>query len=429
MFALGGVMLNGSVEAPVGSPEIRVVIPAFCEELRIADCVTEYCRYFGARAEVVVVANGCRDRTAEIVRELMREFTNLSLIEIKHAIGKGGAVRVGLKSGSEPFVGYTDADGSTTAAEFDSLMQVCRTVGCDGAIGSRWIRGANVTRKQPLLRRFTSRTFNLIVRSLFGLPFSDTQCGAKLFRRDAVDRVLGELELANFAFDIDLLYALKRFGFNVVECPISWEDSPNDSKIKLISSSYSMLLSILRLRLRHGALRMLPYGDLIARSAVIPVKKSLTLIVACDRPRNHTHADAEERELARWASAWEADGHRVHWLATPSWRDVPRIVSWYLRRGHREVDAIVAFRSRLYPLTHFSSKPKLSLEFDGTGRDAVHLRRSGLGPTPATDDDARRAIRRLETLGRHSHRFFAAAGSWNIALQAEGAHEETTLAI
>jgi glycosyltransferase involved in cell wall biosynthesis len=422
-------MLDNDVVEPVSSPEIRVVIPAFCEESRIADCVTAYCSYFGARASVVVVANGCRDRTADIVRELMREYSNLSLIEIKHAIGKGGAVRVGLKSGSEPFVGYTDADGSTTAAEFDSLMQVCRTVGCDGAIGSRWIRGANVTRKQSLSRRLSSRAFNLIVRALFGLKFGDTQCGAKLFRRTAVDRVLGELELANFAFDIDLLYALKRLGFKVIECPISWEDSPRDSKIRLVSTSYSMLLSILRLRLRHSALRMLPYGDLIARSSVIPVKQSLTLIVACDNPRDRLAADEEERELSRWASAWEADGHRVYWLATPSWREVPAIVSWYVRRGHREVDAIVAFRSRLYPLTHFSSKPKLSLAFDGTGRDAVHLRRSGLGPTSVTDDDARTAIRRLEALGLRSHRFFAAAGSWNIALQAEGTHEETTLAI
>jgi glycosyltransferase involved in cell wall biosynthesis len=411
------------------TPEIRIVIPAYCEEARIAVCVSDYCRYFGARATIVVVANGCHDRTADIVRELMRDFDNLSLIEIKHAIGKGGAVRVGLKSGSEPFIGYTDADGSTTPSEFDSLLQVCLSVGSDGAIGSRWIAGANVTRRQPFMRRLSSRTFNLIVRALFGLNYSDTQCGAKLFRRDAVNRVLGELELANFAFDIDLLYALKRLGFRVVECPISWEDSPGGSKIKLFSSSYTMLLAVLRLRLRNGALRMIPYGDMIARSAVIPVKHTMTLVVACDSPAGAHDRHGVVGELSRWASAWEAEGHRVHWLAPRSLRDVLRTIAWYVRRGHHEVDAIVTYRSRLYWLTYFSSKPKLCLTFDGPTRSDVHLRRIGLGPTAISDHDARSALRRLETQGMRSRRFYAAEGSWNIALPAEGVHAETTLAI
>jgi glycosyltransferase involved in cell wall biosynthesis len=409
--------------------EIRIVVPAYCEEARIATCVSAYSRHFGDRASIVVVANGCRDRTAEIVRGLMLEYPNLSLIEIKHAIGKGGAVRVGLKSGTEPFIGYTDADGSTSPAEFDSLLEVCRTTGCDGAIGSRWIRGSKVTRKQPVLRRILSRAFNLIVRALFGLKFSDTQCGAKLFRREAINRVLGELELSNFAFDIDLLYALKRLGFRVDECPISWEDHPGDSKIKLFGSSYAMLLALVRLRMRNGALRILPYGDLIARSAVIPVKQSLTLIVACDRNPEDVDAAGVEGELKRWASVWEADGHRVHWLSPQTSRAVLRTIAWYVRRGHREVDAIVTYRSRLTWLTYLSSKPKLSLSLDGPGRGDVQLRRIGLGPTAVTDDDARTALRRLETNGLASRRFYAAEGSWNIALPDEGVNEGTTLAI
>ncbi len=391
--------------------------------------MSAYCRYFDKRASIVVVANGCRDRTAEIVRELMLRFANLSLIEIKHAIGKGGAVRVGFKSGMEPFIGYTDADGSTAPAEFDSLLEACRRTGADGAIGSRWIRGSKVTRRQPVMRRILSRAFNLIVRGLFGLKFSDTQCGAKLFRRDAINRVLGELELSNFAFDIDLLYALKRLGFRVEECPISWEDCPGDSKIKLFSSSYTMLLALVRLRMRNGALRMLPYGDLIARSAVIPVKQSLTLIVACDRNPEEIEAGSMEGELKRWASVWEADGHNIHWLAPRTSSHVLRTIAWYVQRGHREVDAIITYRSRLTSFAYLSSKPKLSLSLDGPRHSDVQLRRIGLGPTAVTDVDARTALRRLETRGFAFRRFYAAAGSWNIALPAEGIHEDTTLAI
>ncbi len=407
--------------------EVRIVIPAYCEEGRIARCVVDYCSHFGGRASVVVVANGCRDRTAEIVRSLIRRYDNLSLIEIEHAIGKGGAVRVGLMSGSEPFVGYSDADGSTSAIEFDALLETCNRQGTDGAIGSRWIRGANVTRKQPLLRRISSRAFNLVVRLVFKLPYSDTQCGAKLFRRDAIDSAIGELELANFAFDIDLLYALKRLGFKVVECPITWEDYPHDTKIRLVHSSCTMLLAVLRLRLRHGALRKMPYGDLIARSAVIPVKQSLTIAVASDSPRD-VAANSVDAELVRWVLAWESQGHTVRWMAPQNWWEVAQAVLWYVRRGHAEVDALVAHGSKLYPFIRFSSKPKVCMAFDRSGSGELRMHRLGLGPAHRAEFAAL-VLERVTLGGMPLRRFYASSGGWNIALPAEGAYAETRLAL
>jgi glycosyltransferase involved in cell wall biosynthesis len=405
--------------------ELRVVIPAYNESARIGRCVEEYCSHFGTRAVVVVVANGCRDGTAEIVRGFMGRFENLRLIEIQRAIGKGGAVRVGLKTGDEPYIGFTDADGSTTAADFDSLLQTCRETGSDGAIGSRWIRGASVKRRQPLRRRIFSRGFNFVVRLFFNMPYSDTQCGAKLFRRPAIDRVIGELELADFAFDIDLLYAFKRFGFRVVECPILWEDFPDDSKIRLLPAAWTMLLSVARLRARHGFLHVIPYGDLIARSAVISVERLLSIVVVSRRPRGHAANDALDARLEAWALAWEAQGHAVRWIAPRGLREILSACSWYLRRGHAEVDAIIDNDSSISWLTAFSIKPKLCLAPLTPGRDEIVLRRQGLGPIPVTGDGAQAVLDRLRIMGTPFAFFSKIDGAWRIGFRSEGTEAES----
>jgi len=239
-------------------PEIRIVVPASNEEGRISTTVREYCEHFGARARIVVVANGCEDGTERVVTALQERYPNLALIAISARIGKGGAVRAGFSSGVETLVGFTDADGSTSAREFDRLITRLREFEADGVIGSRWLSASLVQRPQPALRRLASRIFNGIVRLLFGLPFRDTQCGAKVFRRGAIEKIFSQLEVANFAFDVDLLYRLQKAGCSVIETPIAWSEHFTASKVRLLSASFSMLLAILRLRLRDSLLARVP---------------------------------------------------------------------------------------------------------------------------------------------------------------------------
>jgi len=176
----------GAAQTPPQGPEIRIIIPAHNEDARIEPTVREYCEHFGARAVITVITNACTDSTASIVHALSRTFANLELVDISASIGKGGAIRVGFTLGNEPFIGFTDADQSTSAAEFARLLNVCNRAGACGVIGSRWKRGAHVMRKQSLARRIASRIFNRTVVAMFALPFYDTQCGAKVFRRDAI---------------------------------------------------------------------------------------------------------------------------------------------------------------------------------------------------------------------------------------------------
>ncbi len=404
---------------------VRIVIPAYNEAARIEGAVRDFCGHFGNRATIVVVANGCRDATAELVRSLQNVYENLALIDIADPIGKGGAVRIGFKSGTEPFVGYADADGSACASQLDALLQRCRQDEIAGVIGSRWIAGAKITRRQPMKRVIASRAFNLLVRLSLGLPYTDTQCGAKVFRRAAIDRVLSELELANFAFDIDLLFTMKRFGFRVIEAPIVWEDSPEGSKIDLFRSSFSMLLSIARLTARYGWLRRVPYSDLIGRGGVIPVKSSLYLFVV-DSSSGRLTWDGGFRDVV---SAWKSAGHIVKVMTVNGPLSALRALAWYAKEGHRKADAIVDLGSILSFLTRLSAKPKLCLPSDMLEGDAITLRRLGFGPSSEADELAAGILNRLVAASHLAAHFHEENGGWHITFAADAKHDRRTISI
>jgi hypothetical protein len=344
--------------------ELRLVIPARNEETRIVETVLDCCRRFGARARITVVANDCSDNTASVVRGLMASNPNLELVETHLAIGKGGAVRVGLARGNEPYVAFLDADGSASAATLDHLLERLRAERAAAAIGSRWLPASKIVQLQSVSRRIASRGFNLLVRALFALPYSDTQCGAKVFRRDAIVRVLDSLELSNFAFDVDVLVSLRAHGYRVIEEPITWGDAPGTS-IRLWPAALSMALSIVRLRVRRSPLRHWPFTDLLARDTVVAVVPTTTLLLLGYRgaPRS-ARLDAIAEELRR-------AGHRTIEPDLSSFAKRVRFWVWYALRGHVAIGAIVN-EDPATLLARFSTKAKVSLKGDpSTDRAAV----------------------------------------------------------
>jgi hypothetical protein len=142
-------------------------------------------------------------------------------------------------------IGYVDADGATAPAAFLELVR--RAGEADCVIGSRWIPGAVLHQMQSGRRQFASRIFHLIVQVLFRMNITDTQCGAKVLHRAAVEKVHADLCIADMAFDINLLYLLKRHGCTILEVPTEWTDQAG-SKVALGRSSMTMLLSVIRLR-------------------------------------------------------------------------------------------------------------------------------------------------------------------------------------
>jgi dolichol-phosphate mannosyltransferase len=335
---------------------LRIVIPAYDEEARIAPTLADYCETFAGVASIVVVANGCSDGTAAVVRELADRYDNLALIDIPSAIGKGGAVRVGLATGDEAYAGFVDADGSTSAAEFARLFAALQRSGSDAVVGSRWMPGARIEPPQPASRRLASRVFNAIVRTLFGLSLRDTQCGAKVFRREALSRVLGKLEIADFAFDIEVLWRLKMAGCTLSEVPTAWSDRAAGTKIQLGRSSWSMLKSVLRLRLRETPLWRMPLVDRFGETGLIPVRRNRRILLlgapgpdSADAPLEAFFACLRDAgiELAR------AETEMQRRTVSPL-----QFLWWYAFESRRDYDAVMEIVGRgSWIVTRFSAKP------------------------------------------------------------------------
>jgi dolichol-phosphate mannosyltransferase len=240
----------------VADPSLLLLIPAYNEEARIEPVLREFGHYFRENYygtfQLVVVLNGCRDNTRGVVERVMKDFPALSLLDFPDPIGKGGALIEGLKLPSHAeVVGYVDADGATTPQAFHALVK--RIGEADCIIGSRWLPGAVLHQAQPWVRRFTSRSFHLVVQGLFWMNIKDTQCPAKVMRRAAVEKIHSSLRIADLAFDVNLIVALKRAGFSVKEVPTEWTDKIG-SKVtsSLFRTSLVMFLSAVRVRLIYS---------------------------------------------------------------------------------------------------------------------------------------------------------------------------------
>ena len=232
-------------------PSLLLLIPAYNEEHRIEPVLRDYARYFQEHYEgkfqLVVVLNGCRDNTLGVVRRVAEEYPAISADEFKEPIGKGGALIEGLKLAPRAdLIGYVDADGATPPRAFHELVK--HTAEADCVIGSRWLPGAVLHQEQTRKRQFASRVFHLIVQTLFWMNIKDTQCGAKVMRRAAVEKIHSSLRIADMAFDINLLYSLKHAGFRILEVPTEWTDKIG-SKVTFFRTSLGMLLSAFRIRL------------------------------------------------------------------------------------------------------------------------------------------------------------------------------------
>ncbi len=228
----------------VAPTDCTIVVPAYNEERRIGGLLDELDGFAGP---VIVVADGT-DRTVAMVEAHAQEHPELRLscLSFPRRLGKGGGILAGFRAAGTPFVGFMDADGSTSPSEMVRLFSYLEEA--DGAIASRWCPGAVVPVRQGLVRRLQSRAFNILIRLLFDLPYADTQCGAKVFRSAAIRPVLDEMLLSGFEFDVELLWRLRRCGGRVVEVPSVWCDR-GESKVGG-GDSMRMLRNLVSLRFR-----------------------------------------------------------------------------------------------------------------------------------------------------------------------------------
>ena len=219
-----------------------IIIPAYNESDRIKSVLMSYAAELSGQ-EIIVVFDG-QDTTPDIVEDVAERCPDIRLLTFHKRLGKGGAIIEGFKAARGDKIGFVDADESVSPKDLKGMFETLGEV--DGVIASRRLPTSKIIVKQPFRRRLASKGFNMLVRTLFGLPFKDTQCGAKVFIRRAICDIIGELETSGFEIDVEILWRLKNKGYRVVEYPITWSHSEG-SKFKL-SNSFAMFSSLIKIR-------------------------------------------------------------------------------------------------------------------------------------------------------------------------------------
>ncbi len=230
---------------------LTILIPAYNEEKRLPGTLERVAAWLPTKrlqfSEVLVVDDGSLDQTSAIAESFGMRSPCFRLLRNPGNRGKGYAIRNGMLSAKGDWILYTDADMSTPIEEVERLWEGASAQNASIAIGSRGLQRSLVTVHQSPFREYSGRFFNLVMRSLIGLPFIDTQCGFKLFEANTARIVFSRQILDGFSFDVEDLYIAKLCGLKTVEVPVRWANVEG-SKVRMLQGikSFADLLEIRR---------------------------------------------------------------------------------------------------------------------------------------------------------------------------------------
>jgi dolichyl-phosphate beta-glucosyltransferase len=232
--------------------QLSIVIPAYNEQARLPRTVLETIRWCTSRNidfELIIVDDGSRDQTLALVRLFEESDVRIRALACPH-MGKGAAIRVGMLNARGRFILFMDADGATPLNEIPKLLEALEK-GHDVAIGSRIMQHpGEVEVKTPFYRHFIGRSFAFFVNLLALGGIGDTQCGFKMFRREAAAAIFSRQKTVGFAFDVEILFIARQLLLSLAEIPVNWIAQPG-SKVNLVSDSIRMLWDISRIRWLH----------------------------------------------------------------------------------------------------------------------------------------------------------------------------------
>ncbi len=228
---------------------VDVVVPVFNEEERLPEGMMILSRFLQERMtehhwRIVIADNGSTDSTPSVSEMLAQRYPGITYTYIPQK-GRGRAIRTAWLQSNADIVSYMDVDISTSLNQFPRLV---RAVERDYhiAMGSRFARGADV--KRSMKREVVSRSYSLMIKSLFFLPFNDYQCGFKAFRRDAAQALLPLVKNDHWFFDTELLIIAAKAGYRIREIPVQWVEDRR-SKVRVVSTAWEDVRGLMRLRL------------------------------------------------------------------------------------------------------------------------------------------------------------------------------------
>ncbi|MGC8775993.1 MAG: dolichyl-phosphate beta-glucosyltransferase [Minisyncoccia bacterium] len=228
---------------------LSIIIPAYNEEHRISKTLLDINEKLAKKNwnyEILVVNDGSKDKTSDVVNNLISKIKNLKLIDNKENNGKGYVVRQGMLAAQGKYRLFMDADNSTTIDQFDNFLPYFEQ-GYDIVIGSIEIQGAKINEQAGFYRRFLGKFGKLLIRLMLGLKIYDTQRGFKAFLDYTVEPIFKRQTILRWGFDFEILYIANKLGFKIKEVPVIW-NNPSESKVKP-SAYISVLLELLKVRL------------------------------------------------------------------------------------------------------------------------------------------------------------------------------------
>jgi glycosyltransferase involved in cell wall biosynthesis len=229
-------------------PDLSIIIPSYNEESRLPatlERIAAYLSSYGCEAEVLVVDDGSKDGTAAVAEYFRIKMPTLRVVSNGVNRGKGYSVRHGMQEARGRIALFTDADLSAPIEEAGKLLGALESN--DVAIGSRALDRSLISVHESPFREFAGIIFNKIVRSILWLPFVDTQCGFKAFRRERCAVIFEQQTIERFGFDPELLFLARRHGLRAVEIPVRWGHSPA-TKVSMLHDSMQMFIDVFTIR-------------------------------------------------------------------------------------------------------------------------------------------------------------------------------------
>ena len=254
---LGSDDRQAAARSGAASPDVSIIIPAYNEEKRLPRTLEQIEKYLAARsfaAEILVVDDGSRDSTAQVVERWQGRLAGLRLVSNGNNRGKGYSVRHGMLEATGRFALFTDADLSAPIEEADKLLRALEKF--DVAIGSRALDRGLIEAHQSGIRELAGRSFNWAVRWILRIRFADTQCGFKAFRRERARILFEQQRIERFGFDPELLYLARHHGRSVAEIPVRWSHDPA-TKVHVVGDGLRMVGELVVIRW-NGLMRRYP---------------------------------------------------------------------------------------------------------------------------------------------------------------------------